>query len=346
MSRYTPITLVGKIQSQTGIKTYKEKDGTGLEDQFQTFKVVVDGISPQLTGDESTREQNQYNGLDINAGMFLSDTTGEVIFKITDIQDKNQSSFEAIVKDENMLSYRLNNKNTINQNDNVIIFDVNPEGEALIFDNSNFQDGAVDLVQSRFQIDEQDDRVKFENETPSSVDVGDVVSIDNQGKLVQFGDPSQATPIKVGSVVETLRNKKDIFLKPFNDIIRDYKFPEKLTGNPGDKYFTDKNSPGNITLTPGGKEIYLQLNTPIPTEMNTTTGDVPTSSDVVVINDVKVFDGPGGDSVLNVGEFSSLINNFTSQTKVSSTTGIIPVSVDSEDNNPIYESQDYFSRYW
>ena len=81
----TPITLSATINTFAGADLYGESDGLGLGSQYLTYNISLKNINPQNHSDSSTREPLQYNGLDIQSGMFISDTGGGTILKIVSI---------------------------------------------------------------------------------------------------------------------------------------------------------------------------------------------------------------------------------------------------------------------
>lgn len=340
MSTFTPITLNGSVTTITGQLTYGESDGTGMQLQNQTYSILI-SVNPQSTGDGSSRKANEYNGIDVSEGMWISDAIGETILRIKSISEKSASSIQLIAEDVDMLSYRLNNINSITAGGAIVVFSNNSEGEAIITNTSGFAVGGLDKVQSRFVVNEADDRVKFSHTSAPSVDKGDIVTIDSNGILVKYGTVG-SSGTKVGTVIDTIRNGKDVFVKPFNDIVRSYKDPEALTGTPGSIYYTDTNNAGEITTTPGGNASYLQLNTKL-TSSKVMSSDTPSNIDTVKINDITIFDGPNGDTVANINAFRDLINTFTSSSNVSATSAATPVSIQGGDTKPNYADNDYYS---
>ena len=334
MSKFTPITLTAQISSYSGNLLYGEVDGTGLQSQYRTFDVVLSNVSTQNHSDASTREALLYNGLDIEAGMFIADDSANTIVKIISISAKAEGSLTCVVEDVDMVSYRLNSQNTIAVSGNVVIFSLNPEGEPIVV-GAPFLAGGMDKLQSRFNLNERDDRVKFVHSSAPSVEAGDIVTVNSSGDLVKYGTAG-GSDIKVGTVVEIIRNGKDVFVKPFNDIIRNYKAPEGLTGNPGDVYYTDANNAGEITTTTGGKAVYLHLNAASATTQAITSSTLPGGTDIFTINGVTIFDGPNGDSVADTAALSTLINNNSSNTNVTSAITQAPGTVDSESNSVAY----------
>ena len=336
MSKYTPITIKGSIVSYSGKELYSESDGTGMSNKYRTYDVEIGSLVAQLTGDGSTRESQLYNGIDVEEGMWIADSSGETIMRIISISNKNELGFTCVVEDFDMLSMRLNNSNTISTQSDVIVFSTNQEGEAIIVDSSNFLQGAIDKIQSRLSLNERDDRVKFYHTSAPSVEEGDIVTIDSSGNIVLAGDVTQATDIKVGTVIERLRSGKDVYIKPFNDIIQNYKEPESLTGNPGQIYYLDPNNPGEITTVQNNNAVYLQLSESVPTDILGTNSNLPGAGDTIELNGIKVFDGPGGDSVASTADLVNLINGFTAQTNITSSEFAQPGSTTSNDNTLAY----------
>ena len=334
MAKFTPITLTAVLNTISGSSLYGESDGTGLQSQFKTYEVDLGTIVAQSHSDASTREPLLYNGLDIEGGMFIADDGGQTILRINSISSKYEGGITCLCEDVDMESYRLNGINTIASNAGVVIFGLNIEGEPIIV-GTPFQSGAVDKIQSRFSLNEKDDRVKFTHLVAPTVNKGDVVTIDSNGDLVKFGTVG-ASEIKVGIVVDKIRNGKDVYVKPFNDIIRNYSDPEILNGTASDVYYTDESVAGSITTTVGGKAAFLQLNNSIATTQSITSVAQPGSSDIITLNGVTIFDGPNGDTVADATVFSSLINTFTGATNVTSAITQAPGSVDAESNGLAY----------
>ena len=335
MSTFTPITLTATVGSYSAIALYDESDGTGLENENQIYSVVLNSISVQSHADQSTRESLLYNGLDIEAGMYISDDSANTIVRIKSISAKSEAALTCLVEDVDMLSFRLNSNNSMAPSTSVVIFRLNSEGEPLIIDTSGFLAGKVDSLQSRFSLNERDDRVKFSHNSAVNVKVGDIVTIDDNGSLVKFGTVG-ASETKLGVVLELIKGGKDVYIKPFNDITRGYSDPEALTGTPGDIYYTSTTDAGKITTIEGGKAAFLHLNNAVATSLEITSAILPTNIDTLEINGITVFDGPGGNTVVDSSALSVLINTFTSQTNVTSAVAQAPASVDSDDNSPNY----------
>ena len=129
-NKFTPITLTGTVATFAGSTLYGESDGTGLQSQYRTFNVSLSQIAAQAHADASTREPLLYNGLDLEAGMFLSDDGGSTILKIVSISAKTEQSLTCVCEDIDMVSFRLNNQNSLALSGKIVLFDFKSRGRA------------------------------------------------------------------------------------------------------------------------------------------------------------------------------------------------------------------------
>ena len=331
----TPLTLEAAIQSFNGEALYGESDGLGLASQYLTYEIVIKDIQEQVHSDASTRQSNRYNGLDLSAGMFIANTSGNTILRINSISAKSSSSITCICEDIDMMSFRLNSQNSMSNEQQIKIFGLNPEGEP-VFAGSPFQVEALQKVNSRFSLNEKDDRVRFQHTSNTNLAKGEIVAIDVAGNLVKYGTAGSSST-KLGVVVDTYRAGKDIFIKPFNDILRKHAQPEELTGTPGETYYTKQDGSGGVTTTAGGKQVFMHLNSAIANTANITSANQPGVSDTVILNGITIFNGPNGDSIpADAAAMAALFNGHTSNTNVSASITQAPGEVNAEGNTIAY----------
>ena len=331
----TPLTLSGAIQSFNGETLYGESDGLGLASQYLTYDVIIKDIQEQTHADASTRNAFKYNGLDLSAGMFISDTAGSSILRINSISAKSSSSITCVCEDVDMMSYRLQSQNSMSNEQQIKIFGLNPEGEP-VFAGSPFQVEALQKIASRFSLNEKDDRVRFQHASNTNLAKGEIVAIDASGNLVKYGTAGSSNT-KLGVVVDTYRGGKDIFIKPFNDILRKYAQPEELTGTPGGTYYTKQDGSGDITTTSGGKQVFMHLNSAIANTANITSTSQPDATDTVILNGITIFNGPNGDTVpADAAATAALFNGQTANTNVSASITQAPGEVNAEGNTIAY----------
>lgn len=341
MSNYTPITLVGEIVNFTPFEYYGEIDGSGLENQTKSYIVEINNIADQLTFDASSREDNKFNGIDIVAGYWISDTNANTILKIMSIEEKTETTIKCLVEDIDMQSYRLYGNNTIGSSQKAVIFSTNDKGAAIIVDSTDFTAGSLDRLQSRFFSKDTDDRFLFRHDIAPDVTNGNVVTIDGDGNLVKLGGHNAASQIPIGIVVSSIRGGKDVYVKPFNSILTKNEEPETIDNAVGTVYYTDQANSGEITTTQleGSRPIYLQVTRAIETEVVATDSNLPHGDDIIEINGVKVFDG-SEDSVETIFDLVTLINTHSSHTKVYAEEKIRYVSTSSNDNTLVYAGAD------
>jgi hypothetical protein len=332
MAKYDPthpaLCLTGIIQTvpPTAVAQYTEVDETGLNGVDIEYRLIINAISTQYISDESVRESNLYNAIDIKTGDYVTDTNGEIVLRIKTVISKSPSSIDIILEDVDGISYRTYNSNSMAASSNVVIFELSENGLPVFAGAAanSFVGNAMDKLQSRFSIDEHDERFRFNHSSTTNLISGEIVTVDDYGTLVKHGTTG-AGELPIGTVITTSRNGKSVYVKPFNKIVENYPDPSILTGSPGDIYYTDVQNPGKITTSqsPGSKAIYMHLRDSITTEVNSTSAtSLPGSTDVILINNISVFDGTIGHSVSSSIDLMNMINAQTSATGVSSTASI------------------------
>ena len=341
MSKYTPITLAGEVLSSTAYELYGEVDGSGLENTYKTYNIEINNIADQLTFDESTRASGKFNGIDVVSGFWITDLSGQIIVKIISIEEKTETSIKCKVEDIDMQSYRLFGVNEFGTSQQVAIFAANQKGEAVIVNTSIFNAGAIDKIQSRFYVNESDDKFLFRHNVAPSLTNGNVVTIDADGNLVRLGDANAASTIPVGIVISSTRGGKDVYVRPFNSVLTDTDNPENVDNGVGTVYYTDSTNDGEVTTTQvsGSRPIYLQIATAVPTIVTATDTSLPDSGDIVKINGIEVFNG-STDSVADLSAWISLINSFTNDTNVIASNEPRFVNTNSNQNSLIYAGAD------
>lgn len=338
MSRLNPthpaLCLSGTIDSVSDLDLYINNDDSGLYNRYVSYTIAIKDISPQSISDMSTRLPGLYNGIDVKGGDYIVDKTGEIILRIKRIIEKTDYTLLLEAEDVDGITFRQYGLNKPDVSSDIIIFELSENGLPVFVGDPilKFQTNAIDKIQSRFSIDEDDERFRFYHDISPNVNIGEIVTVDINGNIVKFGNTGAATT-PVGTVLSKSHSGKIIYVKPFNKIIDNFPDPTILTGQPGDMYYTDLNNPGGITTTKGGnsKAVYLHLTNPTPTIItSTSTSSLPGVNDVVKLNNVIVFSGPDGDTVTNAVQLSELINTFSSQTAIISSADVEPVKVETD----------------
>ena len=329
------LSLHGQIgQSWNAVGQYDEEDETGLFEENIRFEFTIEKISAQQHFDDSTRVPKKYDGIDIKSGDWITNKDGTVCLQIKSISFKSVTEISLIAEDINGINIRQYSFNTFSSGETVIIFELSENGLPVIAGDAagEFNLNGMDRVQSRFSIDEDDERFRLDHDVAPTINIGEVAAIDDYGNLVKHGTlNSSTTPI--GTIISKTRNGKSVYIKPFNKIIDTYPDPSILTGSPGETYYTDSSNPGGLTTTktPGAKPLYIHLRDSVPSEIiSTSSTALPGGSDRIIINNFTVFDGTIGHSVNSSIDLKNMINAQSSVTKVTATADIDDIFSESQ----------------
>lgn len=322
-----PLFIYGTIDQVVGVDMYEHIDDTQISftGAYQTYEITVSGINYQTIGTAETRSgvAKQYTALDIKGGDWITNTNGQIVLNIIEVLEKTDTSIKFIVKDIDMIVYKTFANSTLSIGDQIAFFEVSDNRVPLLngpdiqaFFNVPL---AVDKIQGRFAAEEESERYRFEFDVPNtSIDKGDIITVDTSGNMVKYGS-ANASEIPVGVVIEKIINNTVIYVKPFNTIVDNHTSPELLTGSAGDIYYAHPSNPGAMATTkyPGALPLFLQVKDATPTKIQSSVSNyLPTSSDIVKINNTTVFDGSMHLVPANVGAFVNLINASTSVHKV------------------------------
>ena len=334
--------LKGTISSSNVSSRYAYDDATGLGPSGTnaplSYELTVNSIDSQAIGSSETRSggSRAYTGLDIKTGDWVTNNSGQVCLQITSITSKAETEITFIAKDVDAFSFKNYSGNSLGVAGvaEVAFFEVSDSGKPLIAgeDASAFfgDKVAVDLLQSRFAIQEEDERFRVEFSSPqNSVQEGQVVTIDANGDLVPFGTAG-ASDFKLGLLASLSYGNTIAYLKPFNTIIDDFAKPENLTGSKGDFYYASTVTPGDITTNSaqGSDKLYFQFKDAVPTVITATTvNSATTANDTVIINGVTAVSG-----ARNIGEIVSDINSGTATHFVTATQPLGETVLKSYDN--------------
>ena len=322
-----PLFIYGTIDQVVGVDMYEHIDNTQISftGAYQTYEITVSSINYQTIGTAETRSgvAKQYNALDIKGGDWITNTNGQIVLNIVEVIEKTDSSITFIAKDIDMIVYKTYANSALSIGDQIAFFEVS-DNRVPLLNGPDIQTFfniplAIDKIQGRFAAEEESERYRFEFDVPNtSIDKGDIITVDTSGNMVKYGSEN-ASEIPVGVVIEKIINDTVIYVKPFNTIVDNHTSPELLTGSAGDIYYAHPSNPGAMATTkyPGALPLFLQVKDATPTKIQSSVSNyLPTSSDIVKINNTTVFDGSMHLVPANVGAFVNLINASTSVHKV------------------------------
>jgi len=329
--------LSGTVTSTSITKRYEYDDASGLGPSGSNigieFEITISNIGSQLIGSDESRTggSRQYTGLDVKTGDWLTNSNGTKCLLIISISSKSDSAVTLIARDVDAYSYKNYRVNQFTNNEACGIFEISDSGKPLIGgeDSSSFfgDKTAVDLLQSRFALQEEDERYKLNFDTPqTSVEVGQAVTIDSSGNLVPLGSVG-ANSTKLGIISGKSYGDTVVYIKPFNKIIDNYPKPENLDGILGDTYYASSLNPGETVTDPslGTDKLYFQFKDAVPTVIQATSANLETQAgDTIVINGVPTVTG-----ARTTSQLISDINSKTTEHFVTATGPTTEVSLES-----------------
>jgi hypothetical protein len=316
-----PLFLSGTISQVIGGDTYPYDDNSGLAEAEAkiSYQINVSNIASQTVGTADIRTGNQkiYTAIDIKAGDWVSNQSGEILLQITSIIEKSDYSISFIAKDVDMITYKTYANNAFSISDPIAFFEVSDNGQPLITGDIAFFPTplSIDKIQGRFAALEETERYRLEYVTEQSqIQIGDAVTVNpSTGALVKLGAEG-ATDIPLGIVIEKSMGDRVVYIKPFNTIIDNHPNPDQLTGSIGDIYYSDPANPGLMSTVKesGSKALFLQVTDAIPTVIEATQSNyLPGAGDSMVINGVSVFEGGINIVPTTVQDLVNLVNFST-----------------------------------
>jgi len=335
--------LKGTVTSTEISKRYEHNDASGLGPDGSNigieFNITVSSIDTQSIGSDETRSgtTRAYTGLDIKTGDWLVNNEGKTCLQIIKMNAKSETSVSFVAKDVDAFSYKNYRANGFAAGiTEVAFFEVSDSGKPLIAGEdaaSFFGDKvAVDLLQSRFAIQEEDERFRMEFDTPQAVSVGQIISIGTDGNLLPFGNEN-AFDFKLGLVVSTGYNNTVVHIKPFNTIIDNFNVPSSLAaGSAGDTWYTSNIKAGDITNVEadGGDKVYFQFRDAIPTVVTASLANISsTTGDSLNINSTQFTTNQFEN--LDTAGIVALINGVSASSGVVATNPLLPTILKSYD---------------
>ena len=327
--------LKGTLATSAIATRYEYDDSTGLGPSGTNialeYDLTVNQIDAQNIGSSETRSggTRAYSGLDIKTGDWVVNGFGQVCLQIVSITSKSETAISFKAKDVDAFSYKNYKTSSLGTSGvaEVAFFEVSDSGKPLIAgeDASTFfaDKIAVDLVQSRFAIQEEDERYRLEfNTAQNAVNVGQVVTIDANGNLIPFG-AAGASDFKLGYLTTQSYGNTINYIKPFNTIIDNFAKPEILTGSHGNFYYASTVTPGDITTNSaqGSDKLYFQFKDAVPTVITASAVNSATAGgDTLVVNGVTSVNGARTTSEIVSDINGGTATHFVTASEVASTT--------------------------
>jgi len=281
-------------------------------------------VDAQTQSSYITRKPGTYNGQDIIVGQWIANLTTGQAWQITLIESKTETSVTLIVQD----IYRYNtfrdpsgSGNGAPNTGTYVVFGIGDTGVPLI---DPVPPGGVSStfginIQSRFQyINLQFDYPLYQ--PGNAFTVNDVVAADpTTNSFVLTGALNQFPVGRVTSISDTVSGWFTI--NPVQKIDDNLDW---LPGDVGDIVFTSTTTPGALTLTPGGSQIYLVLRANTSSISDSTAPGPTTPGNVFQLNGINITVGGSG----TVGDALTATNAQSGLTGVSAALVLVPSFVE------------------
>ena len=295
-------SLVATVLSQINLDKWPFDDGLG--DPYwaggsnpKSYLWELDmTIAIQNHGSHLTREQFQYDGLDVKVGDWIAGAAEGIALKIVSIRAKATSSLTCVVED--VLRY-----NTFRSSLGIGIFNI--PGDAVIFELNEDGDPVLDPVAtgsigvssflgnltSRMKAFHKEDFHTFE-QTTNGFTEGNLISIDSSGDFVKT-DTSTMDRI-IGTVVSAGPGPDQFLLRPSTKILENYE--PALPGAKGDFIYAATTIGTDLTTTKTANVSFLQLSDAVASTTDGSVANATTisSSEIIINGTTIVLDNDGG----------------------------------------------------
>lgn len=293
----------------------------GLNKPYQ-WSVVLTVTAQPMSG-VNTRQKFTYNGQDINVGMWVATLGTGLAWEIISISSKTTTSVTCVVQD----IFRYNTYRDPTKSGKgtpvagaAVVFELAEDGTPMV-DPAPSGVGAnfLSTLTARFAYCNQeqfDYPLSQPGNTTVSFDIGDILAIDEPTQTFVEIDASHTTTM-IGPVTAVDDTGTVFTVNPIGKVVDNFNY---LPGQVGQFLYTDNSNPGQLTTTPGGAQIYLQIRN--YTQSTTTSGTFGSATTVITtpgntFNVNGVLATVGGTGTLT--DVLNAVNAITSSTGVSGT---------------------------
>jgi hypothetical protein len=306
------------VSSIAGTEYWPFANGTGdlwyegsASPKFYRWEIVIN-ITAQNHGSHLTRDDFQYNGLDVIVGDWIAGATDGRCVKVISISAKTKTTVTCVVED--WLRYNTFSTSTGNGifgTGAAVVFSLNETGFPMLDPlPTTVASAFYATVMSRFQYLNPQSNYVLEKENHGFIK-GDVIAVTSDG----YVRANSLTASKmIGVISESGPGPNYFMISPNNRIID---FDPGIPGSQGDEIYVDADGRLSNTVTASGKVVFLNIKSALPSVM---TGDQPNpeinNGYTVSFNNYPItFQGSSGD-VATVSEISDQINTGTSNHNV------------------------------
>lgn len=304
-------------------------EGSGSK-RFYRWQITF-SVTPQNHGSHLTRDDFQYNGLDVQVGDWIAGATTGQCLKIISISAKTRTSVTCMVEDWlRYNTFAVTTGNGIFGTGAAVVFTLNENGYPMLDPLPTSVTAAFyPTVMSRFQY--LNPQVNYVLEKiDHGFSRGDVIAVTADG----FVKANALTADRmVGVVTESGPGPNFFMILPNNRIID---FDPNIPGAQGDYIYVDNNGTLTNTVTSTGKVAFLNVQSATPTVLKGTGGNPDISNGYAIsINGFSItLAGAAGNAT--VSEMVELINSETANTNVVAESLPLVNTISSDEAETIY----------
>ena len=286
-------------------------------------------VTKQEHGSHLTRDDREFNGLDIVVGDWLASATAGICWKIITITSKTKTSVTAEVED--WLRYNTFRSSTGAGSPSpgaAVVFTLNEKGIPMLDPlPGTVSSSFYPTLASRFEYLNPQTNYVLE-QTAHGLSKGDIVAVSGSG----FSKANTATMAKmIGVVTEAGPGPDQFMMLPNNDIID---FDPTIPGSQGDYVYVS--SSGEFTTSDTGKIAFLKIQDAIPTtlEGSIATPTIP-HGHIIALNSKTVTFAGTGNANATLSQMVSTINGVANTNVVASSVATKNV-INSDSSTAIY----------
>lgn len=292
---------------------------------------ITFNVTAQSHGSHLTRDDFQYNGLDIVIGDWIAGATDGKCLKIISISAKTRTQVTCVVEDWlRYNTFAATTGNGIFNTGAAVVFGLNENGYPMLDPLPTTTAGLFyPTVMSRFQYLNPQINYVLEKQD-HGFSRGDVISVTANG----FQKANALTADKMVGVVTESGPGPDYFMILPNNRLID--FEPNIPGEQGEYIYVNTDGTLTNTVTSTGKVAFLNVQSAVPTVLTGDKGN-PDIVDgyVISINGYDVvLSGASGNATVN--EIVNLINTQTANTQVTATSLPLESTCFSDEANTIY----------
>jgi hypothetical protein len=293
---------------------------------------ITFNVTAQNHGSHLTRDDFQYNGLDVQVGDWVAGATDGKALKIISISSKTKTSVTAVVEDWlRYNTFKSTTGNGIFGTGSIVVFQLNEQGIPMLDPlPTSVSSSFFTEVFSRFNYLNPQLNYVLEKES-HGFSKGDVIAVSITDGFVKANAITAAQMI--GVVTESGPGPDQFMILPNNRIID---FDPTIPGVQGENIYVDTDGSLSNTSTGTSKVAFLNIRSAIPTVLTGDQGNpVVGNGNVIAFNGVDItFGGQGGSA--NVNEIATLLNSETSNTSIVADVLPLENTITSDADSTIY----------